>query len=149
MIRVYLNMCAIQRPLDTPSHVRIQIEAEVVLGLISLGEAGHLTLVSSDALHHENDQNPLLLRREYGFSVLARATETIALTEAVRDRAQQFLAYGLKPLDALHVALAEAGKVDYFCTCDDRLRRQAQRIVDLTVNVVTPIDLIQKLEPLL
>ncbi|RMD73126.1 MAG: PIN domain-containing protein [Chloroflexi bacterium] len=39
------------------------------------------------------------------------------------DRAQQFLAYGLKPLDALHVALAEAGKADYFCTCDDRLRR--------------------------
>ncbi|WP_322490306.1 PIN domain-containing protein [Chloroflexus sp.] len=116
-------MCAVQRPLDTPSHVRIQIEAEAVLGLISLGEAGHLTLVSSDALHYENDQNPLLLRRKYGSSVLARATETIALTEAVHDRALQFLAYSLKPRDSLHVALAEAGKADYICTCDDRLRR--------------------------
>jgi hypothetical protein len=49
MIRVYLDMCAIQRPLDTPIHVRIQIEAEAVLGRISSGETGHLTLVRSDA----------------------------------------------------------------------------------------------------
>jgi predicted nucleic acid-binding protein len=29
--------------------------------------------------------------------------------------------YGIKPLDALHLASAESGKADYFCTCDDKI----------------------------
>jgi hypothetical protein len=36
MIKVYLDLCAIQRPLDTPNHVRIVLEAEAELGIISL-----------------------------------------------------------------------------------------------------------------
>ncbi|MCS7222906.1 MAG: PIN domain-containing protein, partial [Anaerolineae bacterium] len=58
----------------------------------------------------------------------------------------RFLQYGIKPLDALHLALAETGRVDYFCTCDDRLRKQVQRIEDLAVRVVSPIELIQEIE---
>ncbi len=29
-MKIYLDVCAIQRPLDTPSHLRIAIEAEAV-----------------------------------------------------------------------------------------------------------------------
>ncbi|GAB4548152.1 MAG: PIN domain-containing protein [Anaerolineae bacterium] len=145
-MKVYLDMCTIQRPLDTPNQVRILLEAEAVLGLLSLCEAGMIELVSSDALIYENEQNPLPIRREYGYAVLVQTRETIHVTPAVKERADQFLQYGIKPLDALHLALAEAGGVDYFCTCDDRLRRQAQRIEDLAVKVVSPIELIQEIE---
>ncbi len=54
-------MCAIQRPLDTPGHVRILLEAEAVLGILSLCEAGTIEIVSSDALIYENEQNPSLI----------------------------------------------------------------------------------------
>lgn len=145
-MRVYLDMCAIQRPLDTPSQVRILLEAEAVLGLLSFCEAGAIELVSSEALVYENEQNPSPIRREYGHAVLARAKETIGVTPRVKERAGQFLQHGSKPLDALHLALAEAGEVDYFCTCDDRLKRQAQGIADLGVKVVSPIELIQEIE---
>ena len=56
------------------------------------------------------------------------------------------MSFGLKPLDALHLALAETGKVDYFCTCDDKLLRNAKRVEDLMVKVINPVDLIQEIE---
>ncbi len=145
-MKVYLDMCAIQRPLDTPSQVRILLEAEAVLGLLSLCERGMIELVSSDALVYENERNPSPIRREYGTAVLAQARYTIRVTPYEKERANQFVRRGIKPLDALHLALAEAGEVDYFCTCDDQLRRQARRMRDLAVKVVSPIELIQEIE---
>jgi len=88
----------------------------------------------------------LLIRREHGYSVLAKAKMTINVTASVKKRASQFLQHGIKPLDALHLALAEASKVDYFCTCDDQLARRAKRISDLQVKVISPLDLIQEIE---
>ena len=47
--------------------------------------------------------------------------------------------------DALHLALAEAAGVDYFCTCDDRLLRRIRQIQGLKVKAVSPIQLIEEL----
>ncbi|PWH15031.1 MAG: hypothetical protein DDG59_11865 [Anaerolineae bacterium] len=63
-----------------------------------------------------------------------------------KNRAAEFLQFGIKPLDALHLALAEAGRADYLCTCDDRLLRSAKTIKDLSVKVINPVDLVQEIE---
>lgn len=146
MIKVYLDLCAIQRPLDTPDHVRIALEAEAVLGILSFCDTGLIELVSSEALLYEIEQNPLPIRQMHAYSVLAKARTTLELTTGVKERASQFLEYGLKPLDAIHLAIAEVNKIDYFCTCDDRLIRGAKRIGDLQVKVVSPLDLVQEIE---
>ncbi|NOZ49277.1 MAG: type II toxin-antitoxin system VapC family toxin [Chloroflexi bacterium] len=144
-MRVYLDVCAIQRPLDTPNQIRIVLEAEAVLGIIALCEAERLEIVSSDALIYETEQNPLPVRREHARAVLQKARETIKLSEEIKARATQLVKSGFKSLDALHLALAEAGRVGYFCTCDDRLLRRAQR-VDLRIKVVSPLALVQEIE---
>jgi predicted nucleic acid-binding protein len=51
---------------------------------------------------------------------------------------------GFKPLDALHLAFATHGKVEYFCTCDDKLRKRAQRLGSLKIDVVSPLELVDK-----
>ena len=56
------------------------------------------------------------------------------------------MTFGIKPLDALHMALAESGNADYFCTCDDKLLRNAKKVKDFTVKVVNPVDLVQEIE---
>ncbi len=146
MVKVYLDSCAIQRPLDTPNQVRIALEAEAVLGILSLCDAGLVELVSSEALVYEAEQNPLPIRREHSYFVLAKARTTINVTARIKERASQFLQHGIKPLDAVHLALAEASQADYFCTCDDQLARKARRIGDLQVKVVSSLDLIQEIE---
>jgi len=54
--------------------------------------------------------------------------------------------FGIKPLDALHIALAESRKADYFCICDDKLLRNAKKIKDLQMRVMNPVDLVQEIE---
>jgi hypothetical protein len=39
-VKVYLDMCSIQRPLDSPDDVRVATEAQAVLGVLRLCEAG-------------------------------------------------------------------------------------------------------------
>ena len=146
MVKVYIGLCAIQRPLDTPNQVRIALEAKAVPGLLSLCDARLAELVSSEALVYEDEQNPLSIRREHSYFVLAKARTTINVTARVKERASQFLQRGIKPPDAVHLALAEASQADYFCTCDNQLARKARRIDDLQVKAVSSLDLIQEIE---
>ena len=63
-MKVYLDSCTIQRPLDTFSVLRNKLEAEAVLGMIGYCDAGTLALVSSEALVYEMDQNVLAVRKD-------------------------------------------------------------------------------------
>jgi len=145
-MKVYLDVCAIQRPLDTPSHLRIAIEAEAILGVLALCESGKIALVSSDALVYETNRNPHPMRREYALAVLAMAKEHLEISEEVERRAAELVELGFKALDALHLALAEKGGVDYFCTSDDKLLKRAKRLGNISVRVVSPIELAEEVE---
>lgn len=50
---------------------------------------------------------------------------------------------GIKAMDALHVACAEASNSDYFVTCDKRLINRASY---LTLKVMNPTDFILEIE---
>ena len=71
-MKVYLDSCTIQRPLNTFSVLRNKLEAEAVLGMIGYCDAGTLALVSSEALVYEMDQNVLAVRKEHAQAVLAK-----------------------------------------------------------------------------
>lgn len=117
-----------------------------MLGILALCEMGKLDLVSSDALAYEVERNPLPVRKEHGRAVLSMARNHVVLSSEIKKRAEQLTALGIAPLDALHLAFAEAANAVYFCTCDDRLLRKADQIADLRVKAVSPIDLVQEIE---
>jgi predicted nucleic acid-binding protein len=144
-VKIYLDLCAIQRPLDTPNQVRVVLEAEAVLGIIALCNSGQAELLSSEALLYEGEQGSLPIRKEHAIAVLSNSKVVLAVTEKERSRAAELMKFGFKPLDALHLALAETGNADYFCTCDDRLLRAAKR-AKLLVKIVNPVDLVQEIE---
>ncbi len=145
-MKVYLDTCSLQRPLDSKTQIRISLEAEAVLGIIGLCEAGQLELVSSEVLVFEIKQNPHGVRREFGLGVLAKASSFVGLHEQTEKRAEGFHQRGIKPLDALHLASAEAAGADYFCTCDDKFLKKAKALADLKTKVVTPIELVEAIE---
>ncbi|RMD67139.1 PIN domain-containing protein [Candidatus Parcubacteria bacterium] len=109
-------------------------------------ERGKIEIVSSDALVYETSRNPHPIRREYALAVLALATEHLKVSEEVEQRAAELVKQGFKPLDALHLALAEKGGVDYFCTTDDKLLKRAKRLGSISVKVVSPIELAEEVE---
>lgn len=145
-MKVYLDTCSVQRPLDSKTQIRIILEAEAVLGIIGLCETGQLDLISSETLLFEVDRNPHPIRRDFGMEVLSRANVFVRLDEQIEKRAKAFNELGIKPLDALHLASAEAVGADYFCTCDDKFLKKAQAVSDLKTTVVSPIELIEEIE---
>lgn len=144
-MRIYLDTCSLQRPLDTRSQIRISLEAEAVTGLIGLCEDGSVELVSSDVLLFETRRNPWAERRAYALAVLATTEVFIQLDGTIRQRGAELEKRGLKPLDALHLASAEAARADYFCTVDDNLLKRGKAIARPEIRVISPIELIEEI----
>ncbi|WP_256973431.1 PIN domain-containing protein [Nostoc sp. T09] len=63
----------------------------------------------------------------------------VLVDENLRIRAEQLEQQGIKPIDALHVACAEASRSDYFITCDRRLINRCQ---NLSLKVINPSNFI-------
>lgn len=140
-MKIYFDTCSLHRPLDEKSQLRIALEAEAILGALSFCEAGTASLVSSEILLLENGRDPHPQGKTFVASVLEQATDFIAVNDDIRQRAQELQQRGFKAFDALHLACAEAGKVQYFCTCDDRLLKKSRRQSDLSVKVLSPLEL--------
>jgi len=146
MLKVYLDTCAIQRPLDTLTQTRIRLEAEAVLGIFKHIKAGAVELFSSTVLEVEMAQNPISARQELAAQMLQNAVTVISINPPIAGQATVFVTQGIKPADALHLAVAESAGVDYFCTCDDRFLNRARRLTSLQMVVVSPLELIEVIE---
>ncbi|MDF5736945.1 MULTISPECIES: PIN domain-containing protein [unclassified Nostoc] len=71
------------------------------------------------------------------------ATLRVLVDENIRNRAEQLEQLGIKSIDALHVACAEASQSDYFITCD---RRLINRCHNLSLIVINPNNFIFEVE---
>ena len=140
-MKIDFDTCSLHRPLDNKGQLRIALEAEAVLGVLAMCEEGSLTLVTSEVLSLEVDRNPQPQKTAYVSSILNRAHIVVAVDDQIEQRAKELEQRGFKAFDALHLASAEAGGVDYFCTCDDRVLRKSRQQTDLTVKVVSPLEL--------
>ncbi len=146
-MKVYFDTCSLQRPLDDKTHIRIALEAEAVLGAVLLIEMGEFELISSETLLFEVQKTTDVQRQRYVLNVLNKGQIFIPLNDNIKERADVLNQMGIKPVDALHLASAEAAGADYFCTCDDSFLKKAKRIKDNQTTAVSPLELIEKIEP--
>ena len=140
-MKVYFDTCSLSRPVDDETNPRVLVESEAIVALLALGESGSLNLMSSNILTYEVDRTSQPQRRAFVSAVLQQASSFASLTREIEQRAEMLVQRGFKAIDALHVAAAEAGQADYFCTCDDRLLKKAKQQHDLLVKVVSPLEL--------
>jgi predicted nucleic acid-binding protein len=144
-MRLYLDLCAIQRPKDDRSNLRVNAEAEAVLALIALCESGVLTLTASGVHDVEDARNPHPDRRAFVAHVLALATYLPSGPDVLR-LAHDYRQAGMAPLDALHLAAAVQARVEYFCTTDDALLRRGRQAGTRSTTVVSPLELVVLLD---
>jgi predicted nucleic acid-binding protein len=145
-MRIYLDTCTIQRPVDDSEESRVVLEAAAVLELLSFVQAGEIDLVGSAVLQIEHDNNPDPLRRTFTEGALALANEVIEIDAEVEQLTAAYQAQGVKGRDAAHLACAVLAGVDFICTCDDRFLRRARRMDTGLTRAVTPLELIQEVK---
>lgn len=131
-MRVYLDTSVLNRPFDDQSQVKIFLETQAFLLILTLIESQQIALVSSSILEYENSRNSRLERANAVNLWLSLSKTYQKLTPEIRLRAKALEEMGVKPLDALHIASAEASRSDYFLTCDKRLINRCQAL-DLKV----------------
>ena len=109
MATIYLDNCSLQRPHDDQSQVRVHLEAQAILAIITLFEQGKVELLSSEALYYEVERTPKPKRRKSILNLLAEIRRYVETTDTVVHQAEAYGDAGVKPLDALHLATALIG----------------------------------------
>ena len=118
---IYIDVCAICRPFDEQSYLRIKLETEAVNLILAKVEYGSYKLLVS----------PVHLKEIEAISDVSERIELQTLLDKIgkpikvdmgktRARAEELTYLGFGVADAAHVAFAEQSQAQ-FITCDDRL----------------------------
>jgi len=139
-MRIYLDVCCLNRPFDDQTQDRIRLEAEAVILILLRVHAGTLRWVSSEVVDHEVGLTPDSARRARVTLLAQSAGERVAVEDVDAQRGAELEALGFQAFDALHIACAERSAVDVFLTTDDKLVRLASRRSDrVRVSVKNPL----------
>jgi len=139
-MKIYLDVCCLNRPFDDQTQDRIHLEAEAILSILNHSQTAGWSVIGSDAIDYEISKMPDNDKRLMVQILSTMHDAHVKVDAGVERRAVELKRAGLKPMDALQVACAEKGKAEILLTTDDNLLSKAlknQRT--LKVKVVNPL----------
>ncbi len=143
MLKLYLDNCCYNRPFDDLTNQKNYIESQAIIIILDLYKKGKLDIYKSRILDYEISQMKNIIKRNKILDVYCSLRSNyIDTTNEVIDRAVELKKYNIKEKDALHIAYAEYGKLDYFITVDRILINVVSKVKDLKIKVMNPIELI-------
>ena len=107
---------------------------------LNMLQKGEVILISSSVLRYEASRNPDQEERRWVDNALHLSQFDQPMTSIIERRARDLNAQGVKPIDALHLASAEAAQADVFLTSDGRLSRHYQG----GLVIMNPVEFILK-----
>lgn len=140
MLRIYLDNCCFNRPFDDQTQVKVLIETLAKLNIQQQMREGVIEYVWSDVLDFEIGRSRFLDRKRQILPWARGASFHVELDEDIRERAKEFETVGVKAMDSLHLACAEAADCDWFFTTDNGILKKAKAMA--TVRVANPIEFI-------
>lgn len=139
-MRVYLDNCCLNRPFDDQSTLTVRLETEAKLHIQNAIRAGQYALGWSYVLDFENAANPFEERRTEIQRWERMADAVVVETPAILAAMNEYVVLGIKPLDALHIACAQALECEFFLTVDKGILRKAEAIAK--IRIVNPLDFV-------
>lgn len=140
--KLYLDNCCYSRFFDDFSQKEIELEAKALKIILEKYIKKELDIYKSLAIDFEiskmkNNIKKIQVMVLYKTLNLAK----IEYMVEVKQRALELKNYNIKDMDALHLAFAEKGDVDYFITTDKILINASKR-ANLKFKVMNPIEFI-------
>src|SRR4030042_3246596 len=118
-MKIYLDVCCLNRPFDDAAQDRVRIESEAVLTILSRCQSAEWILLSSEVVDIEISKIPDD-ERMWKVSFLSSISQSyIVVDKDVKERAMGLSEFNFKSFDALHIACAEKGGADVLLTTDD------------------------------
>jgi predicted nucleic acid-binding protein len=137
-MRIYMDVCCLNRPFDDQSHDRIRIESEAVLAILNRCQQDW-TLEGSEAIDYEISKIPDD-ERKIGVKILASISRNKAnVDESILRKASELEKIGLKALDALHLACAETSAEVMLTTDDDIVKTFRANNSLIKIRIENPV----------
>jgi len=126
-MRIYFDVCALNRPFDDQAQDRIHLESEAILVILNrfLNES-EWSMIGSEAVEYEISRIPDPLKRQKLRYLSQFAQVKIPIVEESVERASELQKLGFTALDSLHIACAEKGNADVILTTDDKLIQKSK-----------------------
>ena len=137
-MRVYLDNCCYNRPFDEQAQLRVVLETLAKLNIQQQMRDGVLEYAWSSVLDFEISKSRFLDRSLQIMPWAKGAVINVQIDDSIRFRAKEFEANGLKAMDALHVACAEAAECDWFFTTDRGILKKARGLISM--RVANPVE---------
>ena len=137
-MRVYLDNCCYNRPFDEQAQLRVVLETLAKLNIQQQMRDGVLEYAWSSVLDFEISKSRFLDRSLQIMPWAKGAVINVQIDDAIRFRAKEFENNGLKAMDALHVACAEAAECDWFFTTDRGILKKARNMISM--RVANPVE---------
>ncbi|MHA2299073.1 MAG: type II toxin-antitoxin system VapC family toxin [Candidatus Hodarchaeales archaeon] len=139
-MRIYLDICCLNRPFDDQSDSKIHLESEAVLTILDKVENDEWKLIGSEIADIEISKTPDPDRREKVREFAKLGKEKVVLDDETVIKAKELEKNGIKPYDALHLACANKGKADVFLTTDaDLIKKVEQLEGKVNIKVSNPL----------
>jgi predicted nucleic acid-binding protein len=151
---VYLDLNVYSRPFDDQTKEKIRRETEAINVILEEAKKGSLHLTSSDILYLEVKRILSESKKAKVISCIKLCESHIAQNETIEQIAQVITKdCRIRARDALHLASAVFGEVDYCLTCDGRVakkstnrcvKRIAKKFSKPYVSVMNPVQFVEK-----
>ena len=138
-MRIYLDVCCLNRPFDDQTQDIIRLEAEAILVILQNCEDEEWQLMNSEIIKFEILKTPNTIRKQKVSKIMELAKEYITLDEKIIIRAKNIEQQSIKAIDALHLASAEKGKADAFLSTDNELVKKIQKRKIMKIKVENPV----------
>ena len=140
---IYLDVCALCRPFDDQTYLRIRIETEAVNLILSKVKTNEYRLAISQVHLEEIKEIPDNFERiELQERLIALGMLVKVDLEASRRRAEELRCLNFGIADAAHVAFAEQCRAE-FISCDDLLIKKCSKH-NIKVWYGTPVAFCEK-----
>jgi predicted nucleic acid-binding protein len=144
-VRIYLDVCCLNRPFDDQSQGRIRRETDAVKRILEQVADRQHVWVTSAAVTWEIARCSDAPRRAALQALAELATDHISLDEQSVALAHTFAKSGVRGIDALHLALAQLAGCEVLLTTDNALVQRARRLSGrLSIRVRNPIEWIHE-----
>ncbi len=146
-MKIYLDVCCLNRLFDDQEQLRVAIETAAVERLLDLVAGGSLVDYSSEMAQVEIERMPDADRRRKVAALLPDERRIMPLSVELLDAAEELQKAGFDLADAVHLAAAVKWKVDVFLSVDDRLLRAGKRHArGLSFRVFNPVEFLKELD---
>jgi len=144
MLKIYLDNCCYNRPFDEQDQNLIILETEAKLIIQGKVKRGIHSLVWSFMIDSENDENPSDEKRGVIKPWKKIANEYCPASLDILENAREYMKFGLKHKDAIHLACAVKHKCDYLITTDKKFKNKNNLVQE--IEIVNPMTFILETE---